>query len=62
LKRERYEGPFVVKQNISTLNFEIQMDRDGYSKVVHHNKLKPYEGTTPPKWTVNVSKRLKRQK
>jgi hypothetical protein len=59
---KRYEGPFVIKQKVSTLNFEIQMDRDGYSKVVLHNKLKPYEGLTPQKWTVNVSKRLTKQK
>lgn len=57
---KRYDGPFVIKRKISALNFEIQMDRKESTKLVHHNKLKPYEGNTPPKWTVKVSKRLKK--
>ncbi|XP_053405067.1 uncharacterized protein LOC128558864 [Mercenaria mercenaria] len=46
---KRYDGPLVIKQKISELNFEIQMDREGFTKVIHHNKLKRYEGETPPK-------------
>ena len=57
---KRYDGPFVVKRKLSELNFELQFDKEGTYKVVHHNKLKPYEGESPPKWTVAVSKRIKR--
>lgn len=57
-----YEGPFVVKQSLSNVNFRIQLDRHGKEKVVNHNKLKPYEGTNAPKWLQTERRKLKMNK
>ena len=53
-----YDGPFVIKQKMSDLNFLLQMDANGQERLVHHNKLKLYEGQCPPKWVSRVSKSL----
>ncbi|XP_052218279.1 uncharacterized protein K02A2.6-like [Dreissena polymorpha] len=55
-----YEGPFVVKQSLSNVNFRIQLDRHG-KKVVNH-KLKPYEGTNAPKRLQTERRKLKMNK
>lgn len=40
----------------------LQLDNEGRKCQVHHEKLKKYEGNTPPKWATNVRlKLLKRQ-
>ena len=59
--QKRFDGPFVVQEKLSPINFRIQTHEDGSCKVVHHNKLKRYEGITPPKWVVKVAKRLGRE-
>lgn len=46
---KRYSGPFVIKNRLSVVNFEIQMEKEGTTKVLHHNKLKAYEGNRPSK-------------
>ena len=56
-----YSGPFLVKEKRSDLNFVLQIDEDGREKVVHHNKLKLYEGTNPPQWAIKASKKLTRK-
>jgi transposase InsO family protein len=49
-KLERtYEGPFMIKRKITEVNFTLQVDKAGTEKLVHHNKLKPYEGVNPLK-------------
>ena len=53
-----YEGPFLVKQKLSEMDFVLQLDKDGAEKPVHHNKIKPYEGSDPPRWVVKAKKRL----
>ena len=45
-----YDGPFMVKRKLSDIDFVLQMDKQGKEKVVHHNKLKPYEGSNTPRW------------
>ena len=54
-----YEGPFIVKQALSNVNFRIQLDRHGKEKVVNHNKLKPYEGHNASKWLQTEKRKLK---
>ena len=56
-----YEGPFLVKKKISEINFLLQLDNDGKERLVHHNKLKPYEGDYPPKWLCRARKKLRLQ-
>jgi ribosomal protein L21E len=60
-KLERnYKGPFIVTSCLSDVTFVIQMDQNGYKRVVNHDKLKPYEGEKPPNWTVKLQKKLKK--
>ena len=54
-----YDGPFLVTRKISETNFKIQLDSQGKEKLVHHNKLKPYEGDNPPRWAVRAKRRLR---
>jgi len=42
--RVAYEGPFLVMDRITDLSYLVQFDARGRRKVVHHNKLKLYEG------------------
>ncbi len=59
-KLERtYAGPYLVKQAVTDVNFILQMDKHGREKLVHHNKLKPYEGVQPPKWIKHAKRKLK---
>jgi hypothetical protein len=53
-----YDGPFMVKKKMSDINFVIQMDKHGKEKVVHHNKLKPYEGNNAPRWIAKARKKI----
>ena len=58
-KLERiYEGPFLVKKKLSEMNFIIQTDVSGTVKPIHHNKLKPYEGTNTPRWIQKAKQKL----
>ncbi len=54
-----FDGPFVIKVKRSDLNFVIHLDSDGQERVVHHNKLKPYEGKNVPKWIQKARKAIK---
>lgn len=58
---KRVEGPYVVIKRTSPFNFEIALNNKGSIKVVHHNKLKPYEGVNPPVWARQFSKKLRRK-
>ena len=58
--QRRYEGPFIIQEKLSPLNFGIQIHEDGTSKIVHHNKLKLYEGSNPPRWVSRAARRLGR--
>ncbi|KAH3783938.1 hypothetical protein DPMN_161888 [Dreissena polymorpha] len=58
---KRFEVPYVVIKRTSPFNFEIALNNKGSIKVVHHNKLKPYEGVYPPVWARQFSKKLRRK-
>ena len=55
-----YEGPFFIINKVSEINFLLQLDRSGKEKLVHHNKLKPYEGDHPPKWLAKLRRKVLR--
>ena len=57
-----YDGPYLIKRKISEINFLLQLDKTGKEKLVHHNKLKPYVGDTPPSWLKKAKKKLLLQK
>ena len=53
-----YEGPFLVTSKLSDINFVLQLDKRGTERVVHHDKIKPYEGANVPKWIVRAKQKL----
>ena len=53
-----FEGPFLVKEKLSELDFVLQLDKEGAERPVHHNKLKPYEGDHTPKWVTRAKRKL----
>lgn len=53
-----YDGLFLITEKRSEINFTIQLGKDGQTRGVHHNKLKPYEGTNPPTWIKKAKKKL----
>jgi len=57
--RVTYDGPFLVTKKISDLDYVIQLNKHGETKLVHHNKLKPYEGTQKLKWAKHVLSKMK---
>ena len=48
--QDRYSGPFVVLWKYNQLDYLIQKDKKGRRAVVHHDKLKPYEGKIRLSW------------
>ena len=45
-----YLGPYLIVQKINDLIYKLQLTRLGKFRVVHHNKLKPFQGQVFPKW------------
>jgi hypothetical protein len=43
-----FDGSYVIKEKRSALNYVLQLNKGGQERVVHHNKLKRYEGKNPP--------------
>ena len=52
--RKPFEGPYVVVKCLNELDFLVQFDARGTRRVVHHNRLKPYEGQMKIKWAKSV--------
>ena len=46
-----FEGPNLILEKISDLEYCIQLNAKGKQKVVHHDKLKPYTGTRGLPWS-----------
>ena len=49
LNSDKWQGPFVVVRKITELLFEIKQNKS-QSKVVHHDRLKPYLSNDLPDW------------
>ena len=45
-----YSGPHLVIEKLNDLDYIIQMDGNGKQRVLHHNKLKKYEGIQKLSW------------
>lgn len=54
-----FDGPFLVTAKHSCLNFTIQLNANGQKRLVHHDKLKMYEGRNVPKWIKKVKQSLR---
>lgn len=46
-------------KKLDDLNYTIQSTPTGQQKVIHHNKLKPYEGDKVLKWASKAVKKAK---
>ncbi len=57
---KRYNGPFIIIQRRSAVNFLVQLDDAGDERLMHHDKLKMYEGPNLPKWVKRVKRKLTR--
>ena len=53
-----YEGPYLIKVKDSDLTYTLLLDNKNKEKLVHHNKLKPYEGCNPPRWIVQAKGKI----
>lgn len=49
-----YRGPCLITQKYNDLNFKVQLSKFGLEQVLHHNKMKPYEGENIPNWVHKV--------
>ena len=45
-----FQGPYLVLQKLSDLDYKIQPDAKGKQKEVHHNKVRPYDGVHTLPW------------
>ncbi len=48
--RKPYEGPYLVVAKHNDLNYLVQYDQGGKQRVLHHNRLKPYNGDLKLRW------------
>ena len=53
-----YDGPFVIKEKRSPINFVLQLNPDNQERVVHHNKLKEFTGRVFPRWITRARQRI----
>ena len=56
LKLDRWKGPCVIIRKISDLLFEIKSSSKSKSKIIHHNRLKPYVDDKLPEWADKLAK------
>ena len=55
----KWIGPCVIVKKLSDLIFEIRSRQAGKTKVLHHDRLKPYTSSDVPSWVANLSHKLK---
>jgi len=48
--RVHYEGPFVIVGKASELNYYVAFNDKKDAQIIHHNRLKPYEGRKVLPW------------
>ncbi|CAC5378799.1 unnamed protein product [Mytilus coruscus] len=56
-----YIGPCIILKKMNSLNYCIQLVKEGPVKVVNHDKLKPYQGNQYPEWGTSAVRIYKRQ-
>ena len=45
-----YRGPCLIVQKYNDLVYRVQLSKSRLFQVLHHNKMKPYEGNNIPRW------------
>lgn len=54
---KKYDGPFLIIGKRSAISYIIQLNADGKEKLVHHDKVKPYEGSQIRSWIKKLKKK-----
>ncbi len=52
-----YEGPYRITETLSEVDYRVQKSKKDKSRVVHYNRLKPYEGNIKFNWAKNLARR-----
>ena len=55
--RNPYDGPFLVLRRLNDLTYVLQLDKHGTQRVVHCNKLRPYQGKASLSWARSALKK-----
>lgn len=55
-----YEGPYLLLNRINDLDYVIQFNATGKKQLVHHDRLKPYEGDLKLKWSKQALKKFQK--
>ena len=45
-----YHGPCLIVEKYNDLVYRVQLSKWGVCQVLHHNKMKPYEGVNILRW------------
>ena len=53
-----WQGPCVITQKFSDLVYQIQLNKTGKTKIVHHDKLKPHHGENNITWIKHTQKNI----
>ena len=56
LRSQLWKGPFIIKRKMSDLLYELVDHQLSKSKLIHHDRLKPYNSDIFPDWVPNVRK------
>ena len=59
--QDAYTGPCLVLSNYHHIDYVIQKNKRGNPVVVHHDKLKPYEGTSTLPWAKSALKQNRKK-
>ena len=62
LKQAKWIGPCIIVRKVSDLIFEVRSQQRGKSKVLHHDRLKPYVSSHIPAWIEELSSKIKELK
>ena len=54
-----YTGPHLILNNYNNIDYLMQKANNTKPVVIHHNKLKPYEGNASLKWAQSALKKYK---
>ena len=58
LKQAKWIGPCIILRTLSDLLFEVRLKQRGKTKVLHHDRLKPYLSNEVPKWMKELQRTL----
>ena len=53
-----WQGPCVITQKFSDFVYQIQLNKTGKTKIVHHDKLKPHHGENNITWIKHTQENI----